>query len=106
MEKIEIEDYGKGILISERDDTLTVEFAYPRQNKIKYIEVGICDVRAADNIRIHYDFDRDGYVLEQAYINEIDMGDYIDAATNIWEEVGFFESWSLEHKGSKLKKYE
>lgn len=81
---------------------MCVEFIYPRQRDLKYIEVGLEDVRAADSIRIHYDFDRDGYVIEQSYINEIQMPTYIDATQRTWEEVGFFESWSLESKGHKI----
>jgi len=84
-------------------DTITIEFSFPRlENKIKYIKLGIEDIRASDGIRIHYDFERDGYVVEQYYIIEKDMGTYIDAATETWEEVGFFQSWALEEKGIKL----
>jgi hypothetical protein len=101
---IKIEDYKKGISIEEREDTITTEFLYPRSNQIKFIEVGLCDVRATDNIRISYDFDRDGWKIEQSYINEIDKGSYIDAATNIWEETAFLPSWNLEEKGIKLQK--
>lgn len=97
-ERINVEDYEKGVLLEEHGDTIVAEFAYPRQNQIKFIEVGLSDVRAADNLRISYDFDRDGWKVEQAYINEIDKGTYIDAATNIWEEVGFFQAWALESK--------
>lgn len=88
---------------SNRLDTLSFEFSYPRlDGKIKYLEVGLSDVRASDGIRVSYDFDRDGFVIEQPYINEVDMGDYIDATKETWEEVGFFESWALERKGTKI----
>ena len=100
--KIKIEDYDKGIGITEREDTIVAEFLYPTQNKIKFIEIGLCDVRATDNIRISFDFERSGWKIEQPYINEIDKGSYVDAATNIWEEVGFFPNWNLEDKGTKL----
>jgi hypothetical protein len=84
-------------------DTIRIEFAYPRlEGHIKYMELGLQDVRASDGIRIHYDFERDGYVVEQPYVNEKDMGTYIDASTDTWEEVGFFQSWALEKKGIKL----
>jgi hypothetical protein len=94
--KYKHEDYEKGILINEYDDdTVTVELAYPRTNKIKFIEVGLCDVRATDNIRISFDFERSGWKIEQPYINEIQKSGYIDA-TIAWKEVGFYPNWNLE----------
>lgn len=101
VESIKIDDYEKGILINERDDTVCVEMAYPRLNKIKHIEVGICDVRASDGIRIHYDFDRDGYVIEQPYIVEVDKGSYIDCVEH-WKETAFVQSWALEDLNEEL----
>ena len=38
-------------------DALVAEIQYPRNSKIKAIEVELCCVRAADGIRISYDFD-------------------------------------------------
>jgi hypothetical protein len=46
-------------------DVVHAGINYPRHNPINTIEVGMCDVRAADNIRIKYDFDRDGWVIFQ-----------------------------------------
>ena len=54
------------------------EFFYPRvKGNVSSLDVGLCDVRAADNIRITYDFDRDGYVIsrdgkEKAFIQAWD----------------------------------
>lgn len=93
---------NKGISILEKKDTVEVEFLYPRSNQIKYIEVGLCDVRASDNIRISFDFDRSGWKIEQSYFNEIYKENYIEASENIWEEVGFFPNWNLEDKGIRL----
>lgn len=51
----------------------TIELYYPRlandpdmvdiADIVDTIEVGLSDVRAARDIRIQYDFDRDGYVI-------------------------------------------
>ena len=102
-DKIKIDDYEKGILIHEyKNDTIVAEFAYPRSNKIKFIEIGLCDVRATDNIRILFDFERSGWKIEQPYINEVQMDTYIDSSENTWEEVGFFPNWNLEDKGFKI----
>ena len=93
-ELIKIEDYNKGILIYERTDTVVVEMAYPRQNKIKHIDVGISDVRASDGIRITYDFDRDGYIIEQPTQLSWDVDD--EVCDQKWKEVAFIQSWALE----------
>ena len=101
-EPIKIEDYKKGISVIERNNTIVAEFLYPRNNQIKFIEVGMCDVRATDNIRISFDFERSGWKIEQPYINEKDMGSYIEASEDTWEEVGFFPNWNLKEKGIKI----
>jgi len=73
-------------------DTATVDLEYPRSNEIKFIEVGLCDVRAADSIRISYDFKRDGYKIEQASIFEWN-GDDIESDPD-WKEVAFVQAWA------------
>lgn len=77
----------------QRGDTLCVEMLYPRHNEIKHIEVGLCDVRASDGIRITYDFDRDGYVIEQPTQMSWSVDERPDCK---WKEVAFVESWALE----------
>lgn len=52
------------------------------------------DVRAADNIRIHYDFNRDGYVIEQSSVFQWDLDD--DIRDPDWQEVSFIQSWGRE----------
>lgn len=50
-----------------KDPVVNVELMYPRsEGNVKVVEVGLCDVRAADSIRIEYDFDRDGWSIKQA----------------------------------------
>lgn len=86
------EDYKVGVSFSHRGDTAYVDFLYPNNNQIKYINVGLVDVRASDGIRIYYDFDRDGYVVEQQ--EYIDKDGYMEEGD--WKETGFFPSWALE----------
>lgn len=100
--QINIEDYDKGISIFEKGDTVVAEFFYPRIHPVKHVEIGLSDVRASDSIRAHYDFERDGWVVEQSYINEVQKDGYIDATGEQWEEVGFFGAWALESKGTKI----
>jgi len=80
-----------------RGDTLVAEIEYPRNetSPIKAIEVGLCDVRAADSIRVSYDFGRDGWKIEQAQHFEWEAGDGV--CDPGWKEVGFIQAW-----GSKV----
>lgn len=78
----------------EFEDTATVELWYPRQNKIKYIEIDLQDVRAADNIRISYDFLRDGWKIEQASTFSWDVDD--EVCDRDWQEVTFIKAWGRE----------
>lgn len=73
------------------DRTLLVDLWYPRsEDRPNEVIVGLVDVRAADDIRITYDFDRDGWRIEQAqrfsWPNDNDM----DPA---WKEVAFVQAW-------------
>ena len=52
------------------------------------------DVRAADNIRISYDYDRDGWVVEQSSIFEWDADD--EECDEDWQEVAFVKAWERE----------
>ena len=81
--------------INETKSTFSVDLWYPRVNdNIKYIEVGLMDVRAADNIRISYDFERDGYKIEQASIFQWEAGDI--ECNEDWQEVAFIQAWGRE----------
>ena len=43
----------------------SVTISYPRQNPSRaYVRVDLEDVRAANVLVIHFDFDRDGWVIE------------------------------------------
>lgn len=71
-------------------DTARVDLNYPRSEPVKFIQVGLCDVRAADDIRISYDFERDGWKIEQEEI--IDHGGAYHSNGN-WQEVAFVQAW-------------
>lgn len=93
-ERTEIEVEGQ--LVEVGGDTLNVEFWYPRnEGSTKYVEIGLTDVRAADSIRIHYDFERDGYVIEQASKFEWKLNEDMDSD---WQEVAFVQAWAREAK--------
>ncbi len=85
-----------------RDDTIGVELYYPRTpGHVTYVEVGLMDVRAADGIRVSYDFDRDGFVVEQPWYEDVEItkpGATYRSFDQVehWHEVGFFKSWVLK----------
>jgi hypothetical protein len=64
-------------------DTLLIYLWYPRSDdfEVKQIQIGLIDIRAADDIRVSYDHNRNGWVIQQA----LDDG---------WTEVAFVEAWS------------
>jgi len=85
-----IEEMEKYLSIGK--DTLSVDLWYPYHRDIKFVEVGLIDVRATDNIRISYNHGRNGWVIEQASIFSWDVEDpFFDAD---WQEVAFIESWA------------
>jgi hypothetical protein len=81
-----------------RGDTAHIDLWYPRHNDVKYIRVNLMDVRAADDIRISYDFERDGYVIEQASVFEWECDDEI--CDPDWQEVAFIKAWQREKRNA------
>jgi hypothetical protein len=73
-----------------------VEIEYPRnEGNIDCIELGLLDVRAADSVRISYDFERDGWIIYQASVFEWDIDDEICDAD--WQEVAFVRAWGRKY---------
>lgn len=81
--------------INIRGKKVVVDLMYPRiEGNISQVEVGLCDVRAADSILIEYDFERDGYSIKQASTFSWDADDKI--CDSDWEEVAFVQAWARE----------
>jgi hypothetical protein len=79
--------------IARTGNTIAIDLWYPRVGtNAKHIEVGLCDVRAADSIRIHYDFARDGYVIEQASAFSWEIDDEVRDPD--WKEAAFIKAWA------------
>lgn len=76
-----------------RDDTLYTELWYPCHSSVKFIEIDLIDVRANDGLRLYFDFERDGWVIQQASKWEWDVDEPIDYD---WQEVAFIEGWARE----------
>jgi len=88
----EIDGIDHGVQVSLSKDTVEVELYYPRTSKVKFIEVGLMDVRANDGMRIHYDFGRDGWAIEQPTKLEWEADEKPDPH---WKEVAFIQAWAL-----------
>jgi hypothetical protein len=77
-------------------DTLLIDLWYPRNDdfEVKQIQIGLMDVRAADDIRVSYDFDRNGWVIQQASVFEWEPDD--TERDEGWTEVAFVKAWSQQ----------
>ena len=65
---------------------------YPRiEGNADHVIVSLSDVRAADDLRIEYDFDRDGWSIQQASRFEWALDEPVDEG---WQEVAFVEAWA------------
>lgn len=75
------------------DESIYIELMWPRlEGHVKSFIIGLSDVRAADDIRVSYDFDRDGWKIEQASKFSWNADDPIRDPD--WQEVGFVRAWS------------
>lgn len=76
-------------------DTAYYDLEYPgiNDNPI-YLELGLMHVRASDGIRVSYDFERDGWKIEQASKFSWDIEDTV--CDRDWQEVAFVQSWARE----------
>lgn len=69
-----------------------IELWYPRNEDTQtHLIIDLMEVRAADPIRVSYDFDRDGWVIEQS--KETETSDDWD-----WKEVAFIQAWAREEE--------
>lgn len=77
-----------------------IDWLYPdinnHDNRKDYITLGLTHVRASDDIRIHYDGYRDGWVIEQGSVFEWDIDD--QDCNPDWQEVAFIQAWGREEE--------
>jgi hypothetical protein len=80
-------------------DEIHVDLEYPRnEGSARYIVVDLMEVRAADGVRISYDFDRDGWVIEQAAVFRWECGDTV--CDPKWREAAFLPAWQFEESAA------
>jgi hypothetical protein len=82
-------------------DELHIDLWHPRvpdegngAQRIRKFVIGLMDVRAADDIRVSYDFERDGWKIEQASTFQWEADD--EACDPDWQEVAFIQAWGRE----------
>lgn len=106
--KVHESEYGSGPMnfhVSKRGDAVSVELTYPpwsdaeNKGQCRYIMVDQESVRASDGLRLYYDYDRDGFVVQQpkSRLEKLSEGHY--TTVEDWTEVGFFQSWKFEEDG-------
>ncbi len=94
-------DGAKNFHVTKAADTLHVTLTYPpwtdadnKHNQCRHIYLNQEAVRASDGIRLHYDYERDGFVIEQPKPRLVAVGENSYEQVEDWAEVGFFQSWA------------
>lgn len=93
-------DYDKeNFDVERRGDCLEVMLTYPPRDRddegqVRRIYVDQSSVRASDGIRMHYDYDRDGWCIEQASRFAWAIDD--EVCDPDWQEVAFIQSWARQ----------
>lgn len=78
---------------SIRGTTIEVDLAYPRvHGHPTTIEIDLIDTRAADGLRVTYDFERDGWAIRQA--STFSWADDDSVGDADWQEVAFVKAWA------------
>lgn len=94
-------EVGHRFEVRRKQREASFDFIYPRSedDRVQSLTVGLEDVRAANDITIRFDFERDGWVITSG--TKFMWMDGEDATDDRPEEVGFIPSWS-EAAGSEL----
>lgn len=104
-------EYGQSPMnfhIAKHGDQLHVTLTYPpwtdadnTNDQCRYIHVNQEAVRASDGLRLHYDYQRDGFVVEQKKPYWVKRPDGVYEDAEEWIEVGFFKSWQFNDEPSE-----
>lgn len=84
------------------DNAIHVDLTHPRiEDRPSKIIVSLMDTRAADNITITYDYERDGWVVSRDILDQLD--DIMASKTVAHAEVAFVPAWSSvdDYEGDK-----
>lgn len=99
MATIHESEYGDGpgnFHVAVRGDQLHVDLTYPRftVGGCRHVLVNQESVRASDGVLLSYDYDRDGWSIQQQVMIDRD-GCMETPNPDEWVEVAFVRSWSL-----------
>ena len=80
------------------NETPLIELTYPSlTGQVSAFEIGLVCVRAADNIRVSFDYERDGWRIEQQAGTE---DEHRGVQFMGWQEVAFIKAWgSIQQEG-------
>lgn len=74
--------------------------------RVRYVQVNQESVRASDGVRLYYDFERDGFVVQQPKFRTVETGPMSSEEVTDWIEVGFFQSWHFGGPNEHIDKLE
>jgi hypothetical protein len=110
--KIHESGYGEGPLnfhIRKFGSELSATLTYPpwtdadnKTDQCRYVCVNQESVRASDGVRLHYDYQRDGFVIEQPRRRIKKTGPDTYEEVEDWVEVAFCQSWHFEEDEDKM----
>lgn len=87
------------------ENVVEVDINYPRNSPIDTIEIELFDMRAADALRVQYDYERDGWVMSQPRQYYVPLGDDSFDLEIEWIESAFCPAWKYELKDDEKEKY-
>jgi hypothetical protein len=96
-------EYEAGYRAGLFGDTIRVELIFTQVSDAfpRYVEIDIESVRSADSVRVSYDYDRDGWSVEQARFFSWAADDKVRDAG--WTEVAFVRAWGSMERGGHVK---
>ncbi|WP_019998879.1 hypothetical protein [Aureimonas ureilytica] len=97
IQKLIESDYGtagNNFHVERRGQSLNVTLTYPAisKNGCVHVVVDQESVRASDGVRLTYDYDRDGWSIQQASRFAWSSDDKV--CDEDWQEVAFIQSWA------------
>lgn len=91
----------------EKESEFYVDLNYPRSGRFQEVVISLVDVRAADDITVRFDFDRDGWVISQPrdYYRQDKESSIYHVETEYIESY-FAPAWKFELEEDEMFTYE
>lgn len=96
-EKLIDSNYGRNNFdVHRQGRSLLITLTYPNVTAegVTHVELDQESVRATDGIRLHFDYNRNGWVIEQPTILEWSVDE--ENFERGWKEVAYIEAWALK----------